>query len=175
MRFLRQLLLRCANWFRRSGGRGAASRRSPTVIVPYTLAPADRVSRFIYSRSKIRKTALRPKPSAFDPSPYMELSTVHISGLSSDSVWAIGKQTLGNQPGRDKIHARADIPVESLIDVKLRALRDDRPFERHTSVIDWPIGSDGNEAKALWLEICLKLSEDARINLALPAEPIVGS
>ncbi len=102
----------------------------------------------------------------------MELSVVHSSGLTEDQVWDIGKQTIGSAPGRRKIYGRADIPVQSLTDVKLRALRDDQPFIRHTSVIDWPLGSDGNDAKALWLQICLELSEDYRIRLELPVVPV---
>lgn len=97
----------------------------------------------------------------------------HSSGLSAAEIWGLGKQTLSNGPGRERIYARADIPVQSLIDVKLRALRDDKPFKRHTSVIDWPIGSDPNEAKQRWKQICLELSEDPRIGLAIPDDPIV--
>jgi hypothetical protein len=101
----------------------------------------------------------------------MELSVVHSSGLADSELWQIGEQTKGSAQGRRNIYARADIPVTSLTDVKLRALRDDKPFVRHTSVIDWPLGSDGNETKALWLQICLELSEDHRIKLELPAIP----
>jgi hypothetical protein len=112
---------------------------------------------------------------AFDPSPHMELSVVHSSGLTDGDVWELGKQAVGNTPGRRKIYGRADIPVQSLTEVKLRALRDDKPFIRHTSVIDWPLGSDGNQTKALWLQICLELSEDHRIRLELPAIPVTNS
>ena len=72
-----------------------------------------------------------------------------------------------------KIYGRADVPVQSLLDVRLRALRDDKPFKRHTSVLDWPLGSDANETKELWKQICLELSEDLRISLALPVTPVV--
>ena len=102
----------------------------------------------------------------------MELSVVHSSGLSDADTWEIGKQTLGNETGRDKIYARVDAPVQSFLDLKLRALRDDKPFKRHTSVIDWPIGSDAAETKQAWKLICLELSEDPRVSLALPADPV---
>jgi len=97
----------------------------------------------------------------------------HSSGLSDTEIWEVGKQTLGTEPGREKIYGRADVPVQSLVDVKLRALRDDKPFKRHTSVVDWPIGSDANETKELWKQITLELSEDLRINLALPTTPVM--
>ncbi len=117
---------------------------------------------------------MRPKRDAFYPK-NMELSVVHTSGLVEDDVWEFGKRTIGSAPGRTKIYGRADIPVQSLTEVSLRALRDDKPFIRHTSVIDWPLGSDGNDAKARWLQICVELSEDYRISLELPAVPIVNS
>jgi hypothetical protein len=105
----------------------------------------------------------------------MELSVVHSSGLNENDLWKLGEQTKGSGPGRRNIYARADIPVQSLNDVKLRALRDDKPFIRHTSVIDWPLGPDGNDTKALWLQICLELSEDERIKLEFPAVPSANS
>lgn len=141
--------------------------------VPRELAPSELVSRYIYTKSNIRKSEARPKPGAFSPSPHIELSVVHSSGMSNSEVWDLGKLTLGEEPGRDKIYGRADIPVQSLIDVKLRALRDDIPFKRHTSVLDWPLGSDGNETKVLWKQICLDLSEDMRVSLSLPTAPVV--
>jgi hypothetical protein len=103
----------------------------------------------------------------------MELSVVHSSGLTENGVWELGQMTVGSAPGRRNIYGRADIPVESLADVNLRALRDDKPFVRHTSVIDWPLGSDGNDTKALWLQICLELSQDHRVRLELPQTPVV--
>jgi hypothetical protein len=136
------------------------------------LAAGELVTRFICSERQIRKASARPKPGAFNPSPYIELSVVHASGLSDSEIWEVGRQTLSGEAGRDHIYSRADVPIISLSDVKLRALRDDKPFVRHTSVIDWPIGSDGNETKALWKQITLELSEDLRVNLAFPPVPI---
>jgi hypothetical protein len=136
------------------------------------LAAGELVTRFICSERQILKASARPKPGAFNPSPYIELSVVHSSGLSDSEIWEVGRQTLSDVAGRDHIYGRADIPVISLADVKLRALRDDKPFVRHTSVIDWPIGSDGNETKAFWKQITLELSEDLRVNLAFPVMPV---
>jgi hypothetical protein len=96
-----------------------------------------------------------------------ELSVVHSTGLSHEALWQTGQETVGNSPGRNKIHGRADVPVSSFLDVSLRAVRDDQPFSRHTSIVGWPIESDENGTKAHWKEICLKLSLDERINLVL--------
>lgn len=142
------------------------------MLVPRILAPDELVARFIYTERNIRKSQNRPKPGAFNPSPHIELSVVHSSGLNDGQIWEVGKQTLGTQPGRGNIYGRVDVPVQSILDVKLRALRDDSPFNRHTSVIDWPIGSDGNQTKELWKKITLELSEDPHVQLALPATPV---
>jgi hypothetical protein len=173
MRFLRQLLSRCVSWIQREW-RKPFNRPSPERLpIPRILAPDEVVTRFIYSERNILRSQRRPKRGAFDPSPHMELSVVHSSGLTENGVWELGQMTVGSAPGRRNIYGRADIPVESLADVNLRALRDDKPFVRHTSVIDWPLGSDGNDTKALWLQICLELSQDHRVRLELPQTPVV--
>lgn len=133
------------------------------------------MARFICSERHVRKSDGRPRPGAFSPSPYKELSVAHTTGLAEAEVWEIGKKTLTPDPGRDKIYARADIPVQSLLDVRLRTLRDDKPYPRHTLVLDWPLGSDDDETKALQKQVCLDLSEDLRIKLAVPDAPITRS
>ena len=174
MRFLRRLLLLCVNWLRGTAP-GSHSKGNPEQLpIPRVLAPGELVTRFIKKERNIRKAQKRPARGAFDPSPHMELSVVHTSGLVEYEVWEIGKQTIGSAPGSRTIYGRADIPVQSLTDVRLRALRDDKPFIRHTSVIDWPLGSDGNDTKARWLQICLELSEDPCIKLELPPIPITN-
>jgi len=172
MRFLHRLLSRCVSWLPHKWPRSHGKSNPEELPIPRVLAASELVTRFVCSERQIRKASARPKPGAFNPSPYMELSVVHSSGLSDLELWEIGRKTLSGEVGRDHIYGRADVPVVSLADVKLRALRDDKPFVRHTSVIDWPIGSDGNETKALWKQITLELSEDLRINFTFPAMPI---
>lgn len=133
------------------------------------------MSRFVFSDKNIQKGKHRPKPSAFIPPSDRKLSVVHTSGLSDAEIWTIGKQTLGGGISRGTIYARADVHVQSLLEVELRAIRDDKPFKRHTSVIGWPSRADEGETKALWKQIALTLSEDARLTLVIPAIPIVRS
>jgi hypothetical protein len=113
-----------------------------------------------------------PKRTAFDPSPYDELSVVHSTGLSESEVWQIGRQTLDGQPGRGKIHGRADIPVKALVERKLRAIRDDNPFKRHSSVIGWPNPADPAARRQERVQISLELSQDSDIKLIVPESPI---
>jgi hypothetical protein len=132
------------------------------------------VSRFIYHERRISKLHARPLPEAFFPPPDDELSVVHSTGLADCEVWEIGRQhALGDQPPRDKILARADLPVRALIERKLRAMRDDNPFQRHTSVIGWPKSTDPDQRKQQHKLICVELSNDPSVKLVIPESPIV--
>jgi hypothetical protein len=118
------------------------------------------------------KTIGRIKTSAFDPSPYDELSVVHSTGLSDAEVWNIGSFTLGSEKGRRTIYGRANIPVRALAEQALKAMLDNKTFPRHTSVVGWPKSSNGNEQKELRKAICLELSQNPAIKLATPEIPI---
>lgn len=169
------MYLRWANWFGTQLRGRPAEHKGGLTYDTRELAASELVARFIYSRSKMSKQQGRPKPGAFDPSPYNKLSVAHSTGLQDLDVWEIGRLTLGTQPGREKIHGRADIPVKSLVDSKLSAMRDDNPFKRHTSVIGWPESADSDERKQLWLDICLALSQDPDVKLVIPETPIIRS
>jgi len=130
------------------------------------------VARFIYSKNHFSRAGNRPKPGAFSPYPHSELSVAHVTDLTDAEVWEISLKTVGSEPGRDKVHARADVRVRELIRNKLRAIRDDDPFERHTSVTGWPGPNDPNERKEQLKLICLELSQSPDVNLVVPAGPI---
>jgi hypothetical protein len=115
---------------------------------------------------------MRPKTGAFNPSPHLELSGVHITGLQEPTVWEIAKNSAGTAPGRSTIYARADVPVEQFIKQNLCAIRDDDPFVRHTSVSGWPNIADMDEQKSRWKEICLALSQAPEVKLVMPFSPI---
>lgn len=164
------MLTHCGGWFanwrtRRGTGEGVAS-------IPRELQSSEVVSRLLYTKSHFSRPRNRPKPAAFDPSPYNELSTIHTTGLSHEAIWGIAANTLGDQPGRDQIHARADVPVDELLDRNLKAIRDDNPFARHALVLGWPQPGDPNQRKEQWKEICLALSQSPRVELVIPLVPI---
>jgi hypothetical protein len=140
--------------------------------IPHELSASEVVSRLLYTTNHFSRPRNRPKPAAFDPSPYKELSTIHTTGLSHAAVWEVAVGALGDRPGRDQIHARADVPVDELLERKLRAVRDDDPFTRHTLVLGWPEVADPNQRKEQWKEICLSLSQCPRVHLVIPPSPI---
>lgn len=140
--------------------------------VPYELAASEMVSRVLYSTRQFSRSRMRPQPGAFDPSPHMELSGIHITGLQEPAIWEVARNTLGTRPGRTTIYARADVLVDALIAQKLQSIRDDCPFVRHTSVKGWPRLADPDQQKERWKAICLALSESRDISLVVPTDPI---
>lgn len=165
------MLLLCRNWLATLLKFAPTDKEAATI--PFALQNDDLVARLLYTKNHFSRQRNRPKPAAFDPSPYNELSTIHVTGLDHAAVWEIGVNTLTDQPGRDRIYARADVPVSELTELKLRAVRDDDPFMRHTLVLGWPDVEDPNERKEQWKEICLALSQSLQVALVIPSAPIV--
>jgi hypothetical protein len=170
--FLRRLLLLCRNWLATLLKLDPADREVAASI-PIELQNHDVVARLLYTKNHFSSQKSRPKPAAFDPWPYNELSTVHVTGLADVAVWEVAVNTLTDQSGRSRIYARADVPVNELTKLKLRAVRDDDPFTRHTLVLGWPNVDDANQRKEQWKEICLALSQSPQVALVIPPAPIV--
>lgn len=139
------------------------------------LASYEVVTRILCSKNQFSPMRQRPKPGAFDLTPHLELSGIHVTGLSDSAIWAIAVNTLGDRPGRTTIYARADVPVGEFLEQKLKAIRDDNPFERHTSITGWPVAKDANVQKENWKAICLALSESLAVKLVIPPVPIARS
>jgi hypothetical protein len=175
MRFLRRLFSPLVNCLETLRQHSRIGKDHPRIATPRELPPGELVARFIYSKNHMTARNSRPKPGAFDPSPHSVLSVVHSTGLSDAEVWGIGRLTLSDSPGRERIHGRADIPTSSFIEKGLRTVRDDIGFQRHVSVTGWPQMADADERKQRRKEICLQLSLDAAIKLVVPASPVSKS
>lgn len=134
---------------------------------PRELGAEELVSRVIYSRRHFSPSTGRAKPNAFNPFPHNELSTIYITGLGDLAIWKIARSTVGTQPGRDTIYARADVPVKEFLREKLKTILDNKSFERHTSIVGWPDMDDPNQRKECWKEICVKLSESPETKLVI--------
>jgi len=172
MRFLQRLRSRFASWFKTAKNPRSVERETDRILVPHELAAGELVSRFIYSKRKMTRASGRVKPEAFDPPRDGRLSVVHSTGLADGEIWEIGTLTLGTQPGRDTIYGRADVPVGCFVSRRLRAILDNDPFLRHTSVVGWPESSDPQSQNELRLQICLELSQDPAIKLTIPESPV---
>jgi len=82
---------------------------------------------------------------------------------------------VGTQRGRERVYARADLPVISLTEENLQVVRDDKQFNRHTSITGWPQSPDRNEQKEKRKLLCVQLSQDPAVKLVLPQSPIIRS
>jgi len=163
--------MRCGNWLVRLLRR--LLRVEGRSEDPRELTPGEVVARILYTKSHFSRERKRPKPGAFNPSPYTELSGIHVTGLADPVIWEIARNTMRDHPGRNTIYARADVPVKQFLEQKLRAVLDDKPFKRHASVVGWPIIADQDQRKERWKEICLALSESPQVQLVLPQTPVV--
>jgi hypothetical protein len=159
MAFLQRLLTRYRSL------RERLKRREETLVEATALQGEELITRFLHSRNQYSAKAGKPKPAAFNPAPYDELSTAHITGLQDEAVWLVSRGALGTQPGRDKIYARADLAVAAVQRLDLKAVRDNDPFERHTVIVGWPKSSDVSEQKERWLQIALELSQEATLHI----------
>ena len=162
MRFLRQLFLPLANWLRAFRQPVEDRPSSPSIPTTGELDAMQVVSRFMYTKKHMSGEHGRPKRQAFDPGKYEEVSVVHSSELLDRQIWELGQQTIGTQQGRSKIYGRADIPVKCLKTRKLKAIRDNKPFPRHSCVVGWPRDNDPDQQKQKRLEICLELAKTRR-------------
>lgn len=169
MRFLRPLFSRFVSWASHLRAKAAGKVAGDGEPVPRELASFELVTHFIFSERHFHKSTGRPHLNAFMPPRSRQLSVVHSTGLAEREIWQVGQLTIGSSPGRTEIRARADVPVACFNTHSLSAIRDDKPFERHTSIVGWPDGQDESQTKAHWKEICLQLSLDERICLVRPS------
>ena len=95
------------------------------------------------------------------------MSAAHITGLQDAQIWALGRKTLADAPGRSELYARADLGVAALVAEALQAMRDDIGFERHVTVRGWPnvAAEDGKERLK---EITLALSQASALRVCDP-------
>lgn len=172
MRFLRLSFSRFVSWLKSPRLKTPKGAAGDNEEVPGNLASHELVTRFIFDERHCHKSTGRPHLNAFMPPLSRKLSVVHSTGLSEEAIWKFGEFTIGNSPRRTKICARADVPVACFNSHSLSAIRDDKPFKRHTSVVGWPDEQDERQTKARWKEICLQLSLDERICLVRPSTEV---
>ncbi len=102
--------------------------------------PAERLTRFIFSKSHFSVENKKVKFQAFiPPSNSEDLSVYRISGLSDSEVWAIGREYV--QRKERLIKARADFlaeVVEVAYENHLTVIPDTAPHKRHANITPFP-------------------------------------
>ena len=131
------------------------------------LTPGERISRFMFGDRHYSAKKRLLKPGAFNPSPYDELSVGHTTGLDTAQIWQLGEVVRAHTKS-PTLYARADLDVAHVLEQKLKAVRDDQDYERHTNVIGWPVVADDDAKKRLWKHIASELADKA--TLVLPSD-----
>ena len=109
----------------------------------------DLLARFLTSRQHFSATKGIVKANGFMPPPELKLSVFQIHELSSTEVWQLGFKYCADPPLRN-VHARADLPKESVGDVGLTLDMDNTP-PRHASIAGWPAEKSKQKLHALQL------------------------
>jgi hypothetical protein len=91
--------------------------------------------------------------NAFMPPPDLELSTYNIDDLSPESIWHIGEEVRA-ESGKERLLGRADLSVKSVIELEMKALKDEPP-PRHVVLLGWgdPTEKARHKAKAQQLAV----------------------
>lgn len=105
------------------------------------------VARYLLSSSDYSFTNSRVKPRALEPSPSDQCTSVfRIDGLTENEIWDLGMRFVAGPRAR-RIHARADITVSNILNLKL-SVRPDEPPVRHALIAGWANEKHVRMAKA---------------------------
>jgi len=125
------------------------------------IAPDEKLTYFISSKSGFSRTKNEVKARAFSPvkaSPN-ELSVYCITSLNESQVWEIGKKYV---EGKQKIKARADFPAsifhenQLFHDKNIKVISDPYPHQQHANIT--PIPTNREDRDEIFRELAL-LSE----------------
>jgi hypothetical protein len=87
------------------------------------------------------------------PPPDRKLSTFLTTDIRDSEIWSLGESVLMEHSRPDiSLYGRGDVTVSTLNDLKLKAVRDDKPH-RHTCVLGWPDPTDKDREKMLAQEL----------------------
>ena len=124
-------------------------------IDPISIALGEVVTRYILSSSGYSVANLRVKPRALEPSPADRCTSVfRIQSLQENDIWDMGlREVIGTRPQR--LHARADIPVSEILELKL-TIRPHEPPLRHALIDGW--ANEKHTAMATAQELAARVS-----------------
>lgn len=118
-----------------------------------TVAPDERLSRYILQSNHIRKSDNTVKQDAFIPHPHEDLSVTRHLDLDQKAIWSIGEE-VARQTGKN-LYGRAENLAAAYLDQKLMVIS--APITgnpNHANVIGWP--ADKSMQKMIAIEIAAK-------------------
>lgn len=144
-----------ARFWRTLGGRWGG-RDDPSPDLPSPPVPSEPLARYLLSRQEFSRSKRTVMASAFMPGPDGRKSVFRITGLREPEVWLLGESAVVKPPLR--LHARADITVQAVLDVKIELVPDPPP-SRHADLAGWP--AEGSER----LLAATQLADSAQLRL----------
>ncbi len=122
-----------------------------------TVAPAERLTRYLDEKKKFSPLHKRVRFNAFTPPPSnRSLSVYRTDELGDGEIWQLGDEYVAPHRGKPII-ARADLPASEVVSRGLRAEPDTRPHERHANIVNWPEPEDD------WLKVATELANAAEL------------
>lgn len=101
-----------------------------------TINSNEVVARYLLSSSDYSVNNSRVKSRALEPSPSDQCTSVfRIDGLTENEIWDMGTRFVAEARAR-RVHARADIVVSNILNLKLSILPKEPPV-RHALISGW--------------------------------------
>ncbi len=128
-----------------------------------TIAPTERLSRYIIERNKMKPSEHRARHTAFMPPPNRKLSVYRTSDLEEGAIWEIGRTFVAG-PLNKTLYARADLEAGEVTTIELRVEPAVDAHPRHANIVGWPLDDSEVLQRAIELAQRAKLTEvpDAR-------------
>ena len=116
----------------------------------------ETLSRYILNSNQLSRLKNIAKPSAFMPTPNLQLSVFRIKGLEQNAIWEIGEKEVASKIKPIKtLYGMAKILSLSVKSAGLIIDPDDTP-PRHANIIGWPQKKD--KQKMIAIELASKAS-----------------
>jgi hypothetical protein len=106
-----------------------------------TIAPKERITRFILSRTHFSKQNARAKVAAFLPPPNLQMSVYRTETVDEAAIWEIGGKYVAKPQDRT-IRARGDLLAGVILQVGLKVVPDTKPHKLHANIVGWPNAKD---------------------------------
>jgi hypothetical protein len=116
---------------------------------PEAVSNSEMLARYVLYARWIRAD-LTPKPDAFIPHPYPDLSVTRHAGLTEPAIWDIGRWIA--QTRSLPLAGRADVLAGDVVAQDLAVVADPQPDNgNHANVTGWPPEKAAQKMKALEL------------------------
>jgi hypothetical protein len=136
--------------------------------LPAEVGPGERLSRYVFTKSHLKKSRGCLSPEAFTPpNTPREISVYRTDGCSEQTIWELAdKHVTPHRRDHKPAKGRGDLEAQIVFDHQLRVIPHPIPHPRHANIVDWP----DEPGSSLELLKATELANRARLILR-PANP----